>query len=609
MAIREEIIIDVIDNGLEQTTKKAIALGRATKAVGDTTKEMAGHMRGSANSVLENGGAMGLLNDATGGIAMTIKDAVEATVLFTKSQRLASIQQAIYSTVVGASTGAMKIFKIALVATGVGALVVGLGLLIANFDKVKKAVLNVIPGLASVGEFIGDLIDSVTDFIGVTSDATRELERLTEQADKSLEKNKKFIQQYGDTIDEFTKKKIESVNAYNEAIKDENQTEQDRINLKKRLDRDLLKADEDRDLQRDKKRKDAQDKIDSANKTARDKAKADSDKLAEAERNRIESILKILEDFKKREQDLDDKTELEKISREEQRAIEELERLKATEQQKEDVRAFYAERRKEEEARIDEEKAQLALDKQEAERNLILDQKEWEIENEVDPFTKFEKEKELAEEQAEFDLEKLQRVIDNAQSTAQEKTNAEIGYAARKQELDQQLIDLDKKNAEDKKIRDKAVADNALNVASQTLSLIGGLAKEGSALAKGIAVAQATMDTYKAAVGAYAAGVSVGGPAGLVLGPVMAGLAVVSGLANIKKILATKPVETGAPSGGASVSAPPPAPNFNLVQGTGSNQIAESIGGQNKPIQAFVVSSNVTTAQGMDRNIVENSKL
>jgi hypothetical protein len=59
--------------------------------------------------------------------------------------------------------------------------------LITNFDKVKGAVLNLIPGLKSVGEFIGNIIESVTDFI-VTSEAERAFARLTEQAEKSLAK-------------------------------------------------------------------------------------------------------------------------------------------------------------------------------------------------------------------------------------------------------------------------------------------------------------------------------------------------------------------------------------------------------------------------------------
>jgi len=45
-----------------------------------------------------------------------------------------------YATVVGSSTGALKIFRIALASTGIGAIIVAIGLLIANFDKVTDAV-------------------------------------------------------------------------------------------------------------------------------------------------------------------------------------------------------------------------------------------------------------------------------------------------------------------------------------------------------------------------------------------------------------------------------------------------------------------------------------
>ena len=43
-----------------------------------------------------------------------------------------------YATVVGTSTGAMKLFKIALASTGIGLFIVALGVVVANFDKVKS---------------------------------------------------------------------------------------------------------------------------------------------------------------------------------------------------------------------------------------------------------------------------------------------------------------------------------------------------------------------------------------------------------------------------------------------------------------------------------------
>lgn len=69
------------------------------------------------------------------------KGAIISTIELVKT-KAATAAQIVYTTVVGASTGALKAFKIALATTGVGALVVGLGLLIAylarNKDKTEE---------------------------------------------------------------------------------------------------------------------------------------------------------------------------------------------------------------------------------------------------------------------------------------------------------------------------------------------------------------------------------------------------------------------------------------------------------------------------------------
>ena len=83
----------------------------------------------------------------------------------------------------------------------------------------------------------------------------------------------------------------------------------------------------------------------------------------------------------------------------------------------------------------------------------------------------------------------------------------------------------------------------------------------------------------------------------------------IAGAINVKKILSTKPVTTSAPSIGGGGSGGAPAPSFNVVAGTGSNQIAQSLANQDTPIKAFVVSSDVSTSQSRDRNIVQNASL
>ena len=57
-------------------------------------------------------------------------------------------------------------------------------------------------------------------------------------------------------------------------------------------------------------------------------------------------------------------------------------------------------------------------------------------------------------------------------------------------------------------------------------------------------------------------------------------------------------------------SAAPQAPSFNIVGSSETNQLAESIGSQSQqPVRAYVVSGDVSTAQSLDRNIVESASL
>jgi hypothetical protein len=88
----------------------------------------------------------------------------------------------------------------ALIATGIGALAIGIGLVAANFDKVKKAVLSLVPGLAQVGTFFSSIITKVTDFVGVTSQAERalaSLEKTTKRGNEGIEARIKILTAQG----------------------------------------------------------------------------------------------------------------------------------------------------------------------------------------------------------------------------------------------------------------------------------------------------------------------------------------------------------------------------------------------------------------------------
>jgi hypothetical protein len=59
-----------------------------------------------------------------------------------KKTGIAAVAERAYGLAVGTSTGALKAFRIALAATGVGLIIVAIGALIANFDKLKDAIFG-----------------------------------------------------------------------------------------------------------------------------------------------------------------------------------------------------------------------------------------------------------------------------------------------------------------------------------------------------------------------------------------------------------------------------------------------------------------------------------
>lgn len=100
----------------------------------------------------------------------------------------------------GGVVNAFNTLRTAIGSTGIGLLVIGLGLLVANFEKIKKAVLDFIPGLAQVGEFFGNLVNTITDFVGITSEAERQLEKLqktTERGNEEIKNRIKVLQAQG----------------------------------------------------------------------------------------------------------------------------------------------------------------------------------------------------------------------------------------------------------------------------------------------------------------------------------------------------------------------------------------------------------------------------
>lgn len=227
-----------------------------------------------------------------------------------------------------------------------------------------------------------------------------------------------------------------------------------------------------------------------------------------------------------------------------------------------------------------------------------------------DERTRLEALKIINDEENQAELLRLQNIMDNAKAGTQAKIDAEIAYNQKSADVKRQDVET-KKQLDDVIIKNEREKTKAIGEGLQNLSSILG---EETAAGKAAAIAATTISTYQSAQDSYKslAGIPVVGP---VLGAVAAAAAIVSGIKQVKKITAVKtPKGKGAPASpttGGGTPAPPPAPpRFNVVGTSDANQLADVIGEQDKkPIKAYVVSNDVTTAQELDRNTIETASL
>ena len=166
--------------------------------------------------------------------------------------------------------------------------------------------------------------------------------------------------------------------------------------------------------------------------------------------------------------------------------------------------------------------------------------------------------------------------------------------------------------AKEEQNRQDALKNAAVAQDNATLGRLANLAGEGSRIGKAMAVADVTRQTIKGVQNAFTTAQSSPITAIPIIGPaypfIQAGIAAAFGAKSIQSIVSgSKPSPSGGGGGGAIPSAPP---DFNVVGAAPENQLAETISGQqDKPIKAFVTSGDVSTAQSLDRNIIENASI
>ena len=175
-------------------------------------------------------------------------------------------------------------------------------------------------------------------------------------------------------------------------------------------------------------------------------------------------------------------------------------------------------------------------------------------------------------------------------------------------QLEKQFTDAKIKLAE----AEAAAKDKTLGETADVLQKFSGIAGEETAAGKALGIASATINTYRGVSDALAATTVT--PFETALKFANAGAILANGLSNVKKIVSVKVPNTGGGGGGA-VSAPsggaaPTPPSFNVVGASETSVLGDAVASQtNEPVQAYVVSNDVTTAQSLENNIVEGATI
>ena len=261
------------------------------------------------------------------------------------------------------------------------------------------------------------------------------------------------------------------------------------------------------------------------------------------------------------------------------------------------------------------------------------------------------------QEKREYELEqenlKYDELIKRAELYGQDISLLE--EAQRIKDLETRQIWKEEDDAEAQKIRDKDIADKQAILDElldqeekkrkfklDTLDNLSKVAGEETKLGKALLVAKqlialqaflidigalkakATIVQAEAAVEASVAGVEIGGsvakaantlpPPGnipFILSAVATGAGIIASIMSAVKSTKTATAAAGGSGGGsATVKVPKAPPAFNIVGQSETSQLTEAISGQTQqPTRAYVVSNDVTTAQSLERNIVQGATI
>ena len=557
----------------------------------DTAKTQVDGLTDSMESVGAAGGAVeGQLDKLTGGAVSGFKRAAQGTKAFI--------------------TG-LKLTRAAIIATGIGALVVGVTALVSAFTSTRRGARQlevVMAGLGAVveqltaraqilGGFIVDLfgkgpkaaaenyrkeMDKLPDSIGEAVQALTELQR----AEQALRDTRRELT----VADAEGRQEIARLRL---VARDRNRDTEERIDAAKRamaIELDLVKQREDA----------AAEELRIAQERAKmsDTSDEDLQRLADLEANLITIRTQSFMTQRRLQE------EVQSVEREAtaERKTQEAARTKSREAEAKAAKDAAAAIIKAEQSVVDE------LDKR---SRASLDARTKELLALEDFYNaQLDKAGENAELVAEIEAQREQELADMRQRFRME--DAEKAEQAR-----QQQSEADKEQRESELAQEQVYQDNLASLKQTaiagTFSILGNLSKafekdteEGQKKAfkrnKAISIAETLVSTYQAAQKAYASQLAIPSPDAPIRAQVAAGVAVAAGLAKVAAIKSQQ--FSGGGGGGAAAGG-------GAVGGGGVQSVGVDVGslvptaGQEtpEPVRAYVVSNEISNKQALDREL------
>jgi hypothetical protein len=612
--------IDGLKTSIKDQGLAVQELNLKKQTASDTDKKFTTSTNSLTDSVVKNGGAMGVLNTITGGLAQRFKDAYEASDLLKggMGRALTSFNKF--------STGA----KAALISTGIGALVVAVGVLASYWDDITGLVGGINGDMKEQGEIANKNVlaeeqklktlnsqDNILKLQGKTETEILNIKKQqTADVIKSLEIQLIAQQSQRDAQVEASKRNRDILSGVLQFISAPITILLNTIDeIGKAFGKDfglsgvfdkvstLIFDPEEVAIEGDKAIQETKDKlnelkntqagyevsINTIAKTASDERKKLSDEASEVAKQ---------DAIKKGEDDI-------RLAKERADSLEAIRKAEIDTE---------SERRAEELLQIELQYAALI------EQAILYNQS-------TDELKEAQRTKEL-ELQAIFDSEdktRSDKVIKEAQDEAQRLIEIEQVFQDAKRNALQSGLNLLMQFAG----RNKAIALGILVVQKglAVADIIVGASKSIAGQTAAIALANQAALATPAAIGSFgisAIPVIAANTASLLKGiastKISAGAGIASILAagiNSATAITSSSGGLGGGGGGGGTrggSAPMPsqtAPSFNIVGAQGlDNQIATGLGTQpTQPLRAYVVANEVTTQQSLDRNIIQNASL